>query len=129
RKRRSKSHVDVRGNLLVEPVSKLTGSAPSARRALHRAQLALGRLRSAKPRLGEAWRDGSLGRRPPERRPGGRAAGPPGGELAETVERDPGIFFGTRRVGHEGAGVALQLVHQRVRMGPAIAEARTVELA
>src|SRR2546430_13510089 len=79
--------------------------------------------------LGKPGRDGALRRRPPERRwwrgcPGGAAR-----EHPDAVKRDGGILGGVRRSGDEGARRPLQLVHARIGMGPAMAEAGRVELA
>ena len=74
--------------------------APSTGFAIDRAQLALGRLRSAEPRLGEARRDRSLGRRPPDAAPD-PSAGALRRKGAQAVERHRRIFLRLRRGFHE----------------------------
>src|SRR6267143_1616544 len=92
-------------------------------RGSERAELALGRLRSAEPRLGQ------LGGAPPvggqrgldtERSPRRRA-----GERLDLVEGHAGVFADGGF--HDAARLLLEIVHARVGMAPAIAEGPAVE--
>src|SRR5262245_60170046 len=93
----------------------------------NRAELALGGLRSAKPRLGEPRGNGSLRRREPYPR-GVGATGTPRREPVQPRDGRRGIFTLLRRPGDERRDLGVQGVHTRIGVRPAISEPRGLEL-
>src|SRR5439155_6023186 len=89
--------------------------------------LALGRLRSAEPRLGEPRR---AGRQVLWRRWDARARRPADGRrrgVTDALERDARILTRASRVLDQDADLRVQAIHARIGMGPAVREGRGVE--
>src|SRR5205807_80375 len=110
------------------PVRKLTVPSPPSRGLpLDRAELALGRLRSTKPRLGEPRGYGTLRRRGTKCTRPIEPAGAGVCERPDAPKGHRGIFARARARLDERAHLALQHVHARIRMRPAVGEAGGVE--
>src|ERR1044072_935902 len=96
--------------------------------SINRAELALGGLRSAEPRLGEPRGNRPLGRRQPH---------PTGAGATGTVRREPvqprdrrrGIFPLLVRGADERRDLGVQVVHARIGMRPPISKCRGLELS
>src|SRR3954465_1435645 len=99
-----------------------------ANRLSERTELALGRLRSAEPRLGQPWPPFDRSRCDLRIR-AGRGSGAPARARRVPPGRPPGPLAASGRALDESAEPRLQLVHLRVRRGPAPAQALGVVAA